>query len=238
MTAALLVVVALFVTSCGSSGSSGDPASTNQTGEKSKDSSANMETTGSQGSAEQNVKEKTSGKSGMARMGHGRGSGGMASGMLMKDGKYSDERFIDSMVPHHKGAVDMARVALKNADHPEIRNLAKNIISTQKTEIKTLKSIKKEEYGKAGVPMKMSPKEMKSMGMTMKPQKFAKQQPFDRAFIDNMIPHHQSAVKMARVALKDSDNAKIKKLAQEIASAQEREISQMKKWRGKWYPEG
>src|SRR4028118_761692 len=32
------------------------------------------------------------------------GSGGMASGMLMEDGRYSDERFIDAMVPHHRGA--------------------------------------------------------------------------------------------------------------------------------------
>ena len=29
--------------------------------------------------------------------------GGMASGMLMENGRYSDERFIDARVPHHRG---------------------------------------------------------------------------------------------------------------------------------------
>jgi hypothetical protein len=31
------------------------------------------------------------------------GSGGMASGMLMEGGRYSDGRFIDARVPHHRG---------------------------------------------------------------------------------------------------------------------------------------
>ena len=49
------------------------------------------------------------------------GSGGMASGMLMEDGRYSDERFIYAMVPHHRGAVEMAEVAFENAEHEEKR---------------------------------------------------------------------------------------------------------------------
>jgi Domain of unknown function (DUF305) len=40
--------------------------------------------------------------------------------MLMENGEYSDERFIDAMVPHHQGAIEMAQVALEDAEHPEI----------------------------------------------------------------------------------------------------------------------
>jgi uncharacterized protein (DUF305 family) len=163
---------------------------------------------------------------------------GMASGMVMKNGRYSDERFIDAMVPHHQGAVDMARVALQNAEHPEIEQLAKNIITTQRAEIQELKSIKREEFGTSRVPMDMSMGQMKVMGMMMNPGDLAKKDPFDEAFIDNMIPHHQSAIEMAEVALKDTDNPKIKKLATNIVEAQEREISQMKQWRKQWYPQG
>jgi uncharacterized protein (DUF305 family) len=75
---------------------------------------------------------------GMAGMDHGQmdhgsmgmGSGEMARRMVMENGKYSDERFIDAMVPHHQGAIAMAKVALKNAEHDEIRGLSRNIVST------------------------------------------------------------------------------------------------------------
>jgi uncharacterized protein (DUF305 family) len=173
---------------------------------------------------------------GMAGMDHG--SGGMASGMLMENGRYSDERFIDAMVPHHQGAVKMARVALENAEHGEIIQLSENIISTQQAEIKELKSIKQEEFGTSEVPMEMSPQQMRGMGVMMDPQELANREPFDKAFIDAMIPHHQSAIEMAQVAREKSKNPHIRELAENIISAQQTEIEQMKQWREQWYPEG
>jgi uncharacterized protein (DUF305 family) len=70
------------------------------------------------------------------------------------------------------------------------------------------------------------------------PEELAQQRPFDKAFIDAMIPHHESAIEMARVAYDKSGNPKIKELASDIIDAQEREIGQMKQWRKEWYPEG
>jgi uncharacterized protein (DUF305 family) len=166
------------------------------------------------------------------------GSGGMASGMLMEDGRYSDERFIDAMVPHHRGAVEMAEVALENAEHEEIRRLSEDIVSTQEAEIEELKGIKQEEFGTSRVPTDMDPGQMEGMGMMTDPQSLADEEPFDEAFIRAMIPHHRSAIQMANVALERSDNPRIEKLAGEIVRAQEREISQMQTWRNEWYPEG
>jgi len=192
---------------------------------------------GTGGNEEGGSDEKTAG--GMAGMDHDQmGHGGMASEMLMENGRYSDERFIDAMVPHHQGAIAMARVALKNAEHEEISELSRNIVSTQQAEIEELKAIKKEEFGTSNVPMEMSPEQMRGMGMMMDPQQLAHEEPFDRAFIDAMIPHHQSAIEMAKVAHQESDNPRIKELAQNIMSAQQEEIEQMKRWRQQWYPEG
>jgi uncharacterized protein (DUF305 family) len=190
--------------------------------------------------------QQGSGSGGMAGMDHsnmdhgsmGMGSGEMARQMVMENGKYSDERFIDAMVPHHQGAIAMAKVALKQAEHEEIKELSHNIISSQRAEIEELKSIKKEEFGTSQVPMEMSQEQMRGMGMMMDPQQLANQKPFDEAFIDAMIPHHQSAIEMAQVALENSDNPKIKDLAQNIISAQQREIEQMTQWREQWYPKG
>jgi uncharacterized protein (DUF305 family) len=190
---------------------------------------------GSQGSADGQQKE-TGGMSGMDHSSMGHGSGGMASGMLMENGKYSDERFIDAMVPHHQGAISMARVALENAEHEEIVQLSENIVSTQRAEIEELKSIKKEEFGTSRVPMEMSPQQMRGMGVMMDPQELANREPFDKAFIDAMIPHHQSAIEMAEVASEKSKNPQIRELAENIESAQQTEIEQMKQWREQWYP--
>jgi len=177
---------------------------------------------------------------GMEEMGHGvggHGSGGTASGMLMENGKYSDERFIDAMVPHHQGAVEMAEVALENAEHEEIRRLAENIVSTQEAEIEELKEIKQDEFGTSRVPMDVEAGDMKGMGMMTDPQSLADEEPFDEAFIRAMIPHHRSAIQMAEVAGERSDIPRIEELAGGIVEAQEREISQMQAWRSEWYPE-
>jgi uncharacterized protein (DUF305 family) len=175
---------------------------------------------------------------GHGQMGHGSmgmGSGGMAKQMVMENGKYSDRAFIDAMVPHHQGAIAMAEVALKNAEHEEIKELSRNIVSTQQSEIEELKSIKKEEFGTSNVPMEMSPEQMRGMGMMMDPQRLSKREPFDEAFIDAMIPHHRSAIEMAQVASKKSKIPEIKELAGNIVSAQKLEIEQMKQWRKEWY---
>jgi uncharacterized protein (DUF305 family) len=173
------------------------------------------------------------------QMGHGSmgmGSKGMAKQMVMEKGRYSDKAFIDAMVPHHQGAIAMAEVALKNAEHEEIKELSRNIISSQQAEIEELKSIKQEEFGTSNVPMETSPEQMRGMGMMMDPQRLSKGKPFDEAFIDAMIPHHRSAIQMAQVASKQSKIPEIKELAVNIVSAQKREIEQMKQWRKEWYP--
>jgi uncharacterized protein (DUF305 family) len=179
--------------------------------------------------------ESTGGMSGMEGMDHG--SMDMGS-MLMENGEYSDERFIDSMVPHHIGAVEMAEVALDgNAERDEIVQLSQNIVRTQNAEIEELRQIKQQEFGTSEVPTEMSSSEMEMMGMMMDPAQLAEQDPFDLAFINNMIPHHQSAIEMAEVALENTDNPRIRNLAQEIIAAQEQEIAQMEQWREEWYPE-
>jgi uncharacterized protein (DUF305 family) len=224
---ALILAVAFNMVACGDAGG-GD--------------GGGQQGSGSGGDGEQGTAEKTGGMGRMDRdqMGHGSmgmGSGGMARQMVMENGKYSDKAFIDAMVPHHQGAIDMAEIALKNAEHVEIKQLSENIISTQRAEIKELKSIKKEEFGTSEVPMEMSAEDMQMMGMT-DPDELANKDPFDKAFIDAMIPHHQSAIDMAKIAYEKSENPRIKELAVNIVSAQQEEIEEMKRWRQQWYSQG
>jgi uncharacterized protein (DUF305 family) len=43
------------------------------------------------------------------------------------------------MIPHHQGAIDMARVELANGKDPALRTMAQDIIKAQEGEIATLK---------------------------------------------------------------------------------------------------
>jgi uncharacterized protein (DUF305 family) len=57
---------------------------------------------------------------------------------------------------------------------------------------------------------------------------------FDKAFIEQMIPHHKMAVMMAGMVL-DSDRSEIRDLAKSIIQAQSNEIEQMRQWQQTWY---
>lgn len=60
---------------------------------------------------------------------------------------------------------------------------------------------------------------------------------FDKAFISEMIVHHEGAIAMAEAALVRAEHEEIKALATDIISAQSREIQQMKEWQKAWYGE-
>lgn len=58
---------------------------------------------------------------------------------------------------------------------------------------------------------------------------------FDKAFLSEMIMHHEGAVLMAEAALENAKHPEIKDMANAIISAQTTEIEQMKEWQSSWY---
>ena len=89
----------------------------------------------------------------------------------------------------------------------------------------------------ANAPMNMNGNSMSKDGemKDMKSSPNAASQPYDLQFIDTMTMHHQGAIDMAKMALEKSQNADLKKFAQKIIDDQNKEIAQMKEWRGKWF---
>jgi len=57
-----------------------------------------------------------------------------------------DLRFINAMLPHHEGALVMAKDALNKSQRPEIKKLAQDILTSQQQEIEQMKQWRKDWY--------------------------------------------------------------------------------------------
>ncbi|MBI3964853.1 MAG: DUF305 domain-containing protein [Chloroflexi bacterium] len=144
-----------------------------------------------------------------------------------------NRHFIEEMIPHHEDAVVMAELALAQAEHQELRALAENIKRDQAREIEQMKEWYRAWYGTEVPPGHMSG-HMPGMGMG-NPRSIDGVRPFDKAFIEAMIPHHWMAVHMSTMALQRADKPELRGMLQSIVTTQTAEIEQMRQWYRTWY---
>ena len=64
----------------------------------------------------------------------------MTARMLGKKGDALDKIFLEDMIVHHQGAVDMAIIIKENTERPELKAFAQEIIDVQDQEINMMKS--------------------------------------------------------------------------------------------------
>lgn len=57
----------------------------------------------------------------------------------------------------------------------------------------------------------------------------------DRAFVENMIVHHEGAIEMAKKVVDKTKRPEVKALAEEIITTQSAEVETMNGWLKKWY---
>ena len=67
------------------------------------------------------------------------GPGGMGPGMM--NGTTFDRTFLQNMIVHHQGAIDMSQTELAQGSNPDTRQLAQKIINTQQAEIKEMQTL-------------------------------------------------------------------------------------------------
>ena len=162
----------------------------------------------------------------------------MAKMDAMKPKGNTDHDFAHMMLEHHRGAVAMADIELRDGKDATMRQMAEKIKADQQQEIGEMEPIA-ERLDSA--PTNYKPQDptdpftaqMKaSMDGMMKnmPQQVAD---LDLNFNLLMTVHHQSAVDMAKAELAHGKDSKLKEMAQLMIAAQQKEIQQFKDWHAK-----
>lgn len=156
-------------------------------------------------------------------------------GGMYNRGAMMDRHFIEEMIPHHQGAIDMAKLALEKSKNPALLTLAGDIISAQTKEIEQMRLWYSEWFGTevpvatTGSMMGMGHggmQQMASMQGDLDSLKNATN--FEAEFVSQMIPHHEMAVMMARMLLSATSRPELKTFAQDIIKLQTAEIELMK----------
>ena len=157
----------------------------------------------------------------------------MPGGSMM--GRNIDQHFIVQMIPHHEGAIAMAKVALERSKRPEIISLANGIIEAQQKEIDDMLSWYESWFG--STPPEGGAGMMHMDGMTgdLADLKAVSAAEFDREFMEQMIPHHEMAIMMAQMLASGTERPEMRQLADNIITSQAREIEMMRSWLTSWY---
>lgn len=141
-----------------------------------------------------------------------------------------DVSFATDMIPHHAQAVEMADMALAQAQSSEVVALAGQIKAAQDPEIQTMSGWL-ESWGE---PVPDTERMSDTDGMTgmMSQQDMAELaesegRAFDTLWLSMMVEHHEGAITMAETELDDGQSADAKALAQDIVTAQRSEITTM-----------
>jgi uncharacterized protein (DUF305 family) len=140
-----------------------------------------------------------------------------------------ESNFIQQMIPHHMGAVEMAEYEIQYGKNFEIVQLAKSIKEEQENEIQLMQLFLRRSQGdKKVLPVGYIMSMRKSMqDMMLRMPSTTQRTNIDREFSLVMIPHHQAALNMASTLIKYSTDQQTSMFAKNIISSQQVEIQQM-----------
>jgi uncharacterized protein (DUF305 family) len=142
---------------------------------------------------------------------------------LGRPDKWLDLRYVDSMISHHRGAILLAEQA-ELSERTEVRELAKEIQKGEPVLIAELYAWKKEWYGDTRTVTDPVVAKLGSYDAT-----------FDLRFLNALIAHHESGVRMTKEVRLKSSRGAILDNANAVEAFLTGSEEMLKGWRSAWY---
>lgn len=140
----------------------------------------------------------------------------------------NDTDFAKMMIEHHKGAVEMSELLLKKGKNEELKSFARKVITAQNQEITLMEKFAEDK--EVSADSKNFQKELNQSMSAMMNKEIKVYDNLDKDYAQQMIPHHQSAIDMAKVYLRYGKQKDLLNLCREIVTAQTAEIAQLQLW--------
>ncbi|MEO2198605.1 MAG: DUF305 domain-containing protein [bacterium] len=159
-----------------------------------------------------------------AGMGAGMGTMSMP-GMRLQ----SEFDYLTKMIPHHEEAIARATMLQQGTQRPEMRSFARSIIETQTAEVQQMQRFLAARYPGRDTYADYAPMMRDLTGL--------RADALDRAFLEDMVPHHMMAVMMSQRLLMAglADNDELIPFARNIRDVQHSEIRMMAGWLEAWF---
>ncbi len=138
--------------------------------------------------------------------------------------------FSAMMVEHHKGAVEMAQVELAKGSNAELKGFAEKLVADQNKEIAFMQDFIANNAKTNSANSAAFQKALNNSMMAMMSGNTTIYNNIDKDFAAQMIPHHQSAVDMAKAYLQYGKEKSLTTLCQNIIASQSKEIDWLQAW--------
>ena len=157
--------------------------------------------------------------------GMGGGMGGPGASMMVN----SEFEYLAAMIRHHEEAIASARILQNATARTEMRDFAAGIIETQGAEVRQMRAWLASWYAGRDTTVSYRPMMRDLSGLTG--------DALDRAFLQDMIPHHMMAVMMSQqlIARGLAVHQTVVPFATNIRDVQTAEIQTMRRWLVDWF---
>jgi len=146
-----------------------------------------------------------------------------------------EKHFLEMMVHHHQGGVEMADLCQTKARHPELKPFCGTISSGQQKEAGVMQTWLASWYhGQGTMSREETDKMMAEHTEHMQRLNAAAGDQFDVTFLDIMTRHHQQAIPEAKGCSTRAPHQELQTLCNDMAGQQEKEVVQMQAWATEW----